>query len=234
MALFAGSLLSANAQATDNVTAFVKTGAQKQLAIQLKNDVDYTAFQMTIKLPSTMSFTDAAPMLSARKDATHQIKFNKVDAQTMKVVAFSADNLEGTPTTGNLAFKNDRNLLLLVDVEFTGDYKLQTFDVSGITLEDVEFVKQADLQKNADLSVAVSGKLGDANNDNQVNVADIVGVANYINYNPASNFIEDAANVNLDVLVNVADIVGIANIINTNESSSRIKDNTNEQELDPQ
>jgi len=234
MALFAGSLLSANAQSADNVKAFVKSGTQKQLAIMLKNDVDYTAFQMTIKLPSTMSFTDDAPELSARQDASHQLKYNKVDAQTMKVVAFSADKLEGTPTTGNLAFKNDRNVLLLVGVAFDGDYRDKTFDVSTITLQDVEFVKLTGLEANKDLTVKTSGKLGDGNNDNQVNVADIVAVANYINLSPASNFDLDAANVNLDIQVNVADIVGIANVINDATSSSRSDVPTPRQELDPQ
>ena len=206
MALFAGSLLSANAQSADNVKAFVKPGAQKQLAIQLKNDVDYTAFQMTIKLPSTMSFTDAAPVLSDRKDATHQIKYNKVDAQTMKVAVFSADNLEGTPTTGNLAFKNDRRVLLLVDVNIlTGDYRKDDFDVSGIELKDVEFVKFSGLSANTDLVVKVSGKLGDVDGDNKINTSDASLVLTKVVSGAPSNYDEEAEDVDCDGRLNTSD-----------------------------
>lgn len=205
MALFAGSLLSANAQSADNVKAFVKPGAQKQLAIQLKNDVDYTAFQMTIKLPSTMSFTNAAPELSARQDATHQIIFNKVDAQTMKVVAFSVDNLEGTPTTGNLAFKNDRKVLLLVDVDITGDYRTDAFDVSGIQLQDVEFVLQSGLSANKDLIVKASGKLGDVNSDGKINTSDASDILTKVVGGELASYDAEAEDVDCDGKVNTSD-----------------------------
>jgi uncharacterized repeat protein (TIGR02543 family) len=54
---------------------------------------------------------------------------------------------------------------------------------------------------------------GDANGDGQVNVTDIMAVANHILNIPMESFDATAADVNGDVQVNVTDIMGIANII---------------------
>jgi hypothetical protein len=56
-------------------------------------------------------------------------------------------------------------------------------------------------------------KLGDANNDQSVNVTDIVATVNYIMENPTGSFDKLAADVNKDGYVNVTDIVGMVNII---------------------
>ena len=74
---------------------------------------------------------------------------------------------------------------------------------------------------------------GDANGDGEVNVTDIMAVANFILGIDMTTFYEQAADVNGDDDVNVTDIMGIANIIlGVNTSSSRVvrKDET----LEPQ
>ena len=55
--------------------------------------------------------------------------------------------------------------------------------------------------------------MGDANNDRQVNVTDIVATVNYIMNKPSTDFNFDAADVNQDGYVNVTDIVAMVNII---------------------
>lgn len=68
---------------------------------------------------------------------------------------------------------------------------------------------------------------GDANGDGEVNVTDIMAVANFILGIAMENFNEEAANVNGDGDVNVTDIMGIANIIlGVNTSSSRVVQET--------
>jgi hypothetical protein len=54
---------------------------------------------------------------------------------------------------------------------------------------------------------------GDANNDKQVNVTDIVATVNFIMNKPSTDFNFQAADVNDDGEVNVTDIVGMVNII---------------------
>ncbi len=165
LALCAGSLLSANAE--DRVSALVKPGDVKQLAIQLKNDVDYTAFQMKIALPEGVTFAGDPVLSDVRKDA-HQIHFNKAeDNKSMTVVVFSYDET-GEPATGNLAFKNNKGPVVLVDVTVDGAFK--TADVSGITVSDLEFVKKDNLEGTT-LPTTI-GKLGDVDGTGVINTTD--------------------------------------------------------------
>lgn len=62
-------------------------------------------------------------------------------------------------------------------------------------------------------SVSPASTPGDVNNDESVNVADYITIANYILGQSITGFNETAADVNGDTDVNVADYVGVANII---------------------
>ena len=62
----------------------------------------------------------------------------------------------------------------------------------------------------ADLS---DGVTGDTNNDNEVNVTDVVGIANYVMGSIPNSFIVDNADVNNSGDVDVSDVVKLANIV---------------------
>ena len=62
----------------------------------------------------------------------------------------------------------------------------------------------------ADLS---DGVTGDTNNDNEVNVTDVVGIANYVMGSIPNSFIVDNADVNNSGDVDVTDVVKLANIV---------------------
>ena len=207
LALFAGSLLSANAD--DVLKAFVKPGETKQLAVQLKNDVDYTAFQMKITLPEGMSFpTGAEAVLAKRADASHQIA-SKVDGQSMIVVVYSYD---ATAVDGNKAFKNDKgSALFLVDVNVTGSFKDQACDVSGVKIENIEFVKETNLTKTLFANVTSASKLGNVNGDGLLDTVDATLVLwKTLNSVPNGNtFDEDAADVNCDGVLDTVDATEI-------------------------
>ena len=69
-------------------------------------------------------------------------------------------------------------------------------------------------------------KNGDANGDDEVDVTDIVAVANNILGRASDSFIAEAANVNDDSDVDVTDIVAVANLIlrgNGNASSAKVR-----------
>jgi len=168
MALFAGSLLSANAQ--DHLSAYVQPGATKQLAIQLANGVEYTACQMKITLPESLTFAGDATLSNNRSDA-HQIQSStSSDNKTMTVAVFSYEEKDGTKK-GNLAFKNAKGAVVLIPVTVTGVFKETSCDVSGITVSDVEFVKKSDLKGTA-LALTSTGKLGDVDGNGKLNTVD--------------------------------------------------------------
>ena len=66
------------------------------------------------------------------------------------------------------------------------------------------------------LPVNIKGRyiLGDANDDGQVNIADVTAIINHINGNTPGTFVPQAANVNRDEDINIADVTGVINIIN--------------------
>ena len=55
--------------------------------------------------------------------------------------------------------------------------------------------------------------LGDVNADKLIDVADVVGIVNYILGEPAEDFVEMAADVNGDGKIDIDDIVALVNII---------------------
>lgn len=178
--------VSANAMADDYLTAFVKPGETKQLAIKLKNATDYTAFQMKIALPAGLKFA-SDPQLTDRKDATHKLEFNKTDDSNMTLVVYSYDSDQNK---GNEALGNDITDLLLVDVAVEDE----NYVAKDIALSDVVFVKKTDLTGD-NLEVTAKGKLGDANGDNNLTPYDATCILlDIVNSRPA-NYEEEAADM---------------------------------------
>ena len=63
---------------------------------------------------------------------------------------------------------------------------------------------------------------GDANDDSEVNVSDIVEIVNYIMNKPSILFVFETADINEDDVVNVTDVVGVASgIMSTSNNASR-------------
>ena len=60
-----------------------------------------------------------------------------------------------------------------------------------------------------------TGKPGDVNHDNSVNVSDIMAIVNYILGSKPSVFFEKEADINHDNSINVSDIMAIVNYILT-------------------
>ncbi len=162
-ALCLALVATSSAWADDYLTAFVKPGETKQLAIKLKNATDYTAFQMKIALPAGLKFA-SDPQLTDRKDATHKLEFNKTDDRNMAIAVYSYDAAQNK---GNEALGNDITDLLLVDVTVDdADYVAK-----DIAVNDVVFVKKNDLTGD-NLKVTAKGKLGDVDGNNILDTTD--------------------------------------------------------------
>jgi hypothetical protein len=194
---------TSSAWADDYLTALVKPGETKQLSIQLKNATDYTAFQMTIKLPDGLEFASSNPVLTNRKDASHQLEFNKEDASTMKLAVYSYD---ADANKGNEIFtKGDNAELLLLNVTVTNEnYKAKEIEVS-----DIIFVKKEGLEGDQ-LPIASKGKLGDANGDDKLNTTDASTILMKLADKPIEGtYDEEAADFNLSGKVNTVDVTDI-------------------------
>ena len=75
---------------------------------------------------------------------------------------------------------------------------------------------------SATCTITVEATPGDANNDGNVNVTDVITVASHIlGFNP-NPFIFDAADINKDGKISITDIVAIVNIILNSETTNEV------------
>ena len=167
MALFAGSLLSANAQTAAPVTAFVKPGTTQWLAIQLNNGSDkYVAFQLDVKLPTNLTYAGSVQLLRKGETAPHEVYSNQLADGTLKIASFSYKE-EGTTKKGTDVFKGENGDLLLIKVTASGDYVAKNIQVG-----EAKFVKNDANFTEVPLTAYVAGLLGDVNADNIIDAQD--------------------------------------------------------------
>ena len=127
--------------------------------------------------------------------------------------------------SGSYVTENNYDKLYIYDGEGTSGTLLGTFMGTG-TLDVTSTGSTLTLHFTSDNSVnkagfaltvacegGVSTLLGDANNDNLVNIADVAAVVAYMMEQNPSPFILTNADINSDGIINVIDIQGIINII---------------------
>lgn len=167
MALFAGSLLSANAQTAAPVTAFVKPGTTQWLAIQLNNGSDkYVAFQLDVKLPTNLTYAGSVQLLRKGETAPHEVYSNQLADGTLKIASFSYKE-EGTTKNGNDVFTGEKGDLLLIKVTASGNYVAKNIQVG-----EAKFVKNDANFTEVPLTAYVAGLLGDVNADDIIDAQD--------------------------------------------------------------
>jgi hypothetical protein len=174
MALFAGSLLGANAQ--DHLTAFLKPG-NAVLGIQLKNAETYTAFQMDIKLPEGMTLStdaDAVTIQRQGQTAAHEVYKNVTSEGILKVASFSYDGSDAANLKGNDSFTGSKGDLLLIKVSVADNCI-----ASGVEISNVEFVKTTGLVAEKAIGLAAKGKFGDTDGNNKVDTNDAISGINH-------------------------------------------------------
>ncbi|MCR4916512.1 MAG: hypothetical protein K6A96_12230 [Prevotella sp.] len=199
MALFAGSLLSANAQtatADRTLTAFVKPGETQWLAIQLNNGSDkYVAFQLDVKLPTNLTYAGSVQLLRKGETAPHEVYSNQLADGTLKIASFSYK--EGTTKKGNDVFTGEKGDLLLIKVTASGNYVAKNVQVG-----EAKFVKNDANFTEVPLTAYVAGLLGDVNADDIIDAQD----ASLILQNSVGKIADDATGYEVIVAdVNEAD-----------------------------
>ena len=206
MALFAGSLLSANAQ--DHLTALLKPG-NAVLGIQLKNAVAYTAFQMDITLPEGMTLSTDADAVTLQRQGTTapQEVYSNLKDGVLKVAAFSYKDDNGT-LRGNDSFTGSKGDVLLVKVNVT-----DACVASNINISNVEFVKTNGLTANTEVGVTAKGKQGDINGNNEVTTEDaVMAIKHFLKKETLTSEQVEIGDLNDDLDVTTDDAVRIIKV----------------------
>lgn len=187
----------------------ISTGTSTSIAIKMKNNQAVSAYQFDFILPTGVSIAvndrgKYIVTLSNRHDG-HTMSSSLVADNTYRfaVLSFSGDEVSGND--GDIL-----NVTLQVDDDMEGN-------------EYPIFIKEAAYSTPSGSSVTLPNSisiitvedviLGDVNKDGKIDIADAVGIVNYILNKPSTTFVEKAANVNKDNRIDIADAVAIINQI---------------------
>ncbi|MBQ7419661.1 MAG: dockerin type I repeat-containing protein [Prevotella sp.] len=191
----------------------IKPGTTQQLAVQLVNEEAYVAFQAEFYFPEGIKPAKTSEgkyivSLSSR-GTTHSITANEVSDGGLKLLSYSMGNTSLTGNSGDLFYID-----IVSEPTFDGE--------ATIEVKDILFTRASDRKEialpNASGIVDTKVVKGDANQDGEVNVTDIVATVNKIMGHADASFNETAADVNNDGEINVTDIVMMVNIIMTGGS----------------
>ena len=191
----------------------VYAGGVATLKVNMKNSVPAEGFGFDLHLPngiSVMADADGFPMVELSTVRTTKKKTNRFNADFLddggvRVMAAS--------TNGSVIEGYDGEVAT-VKVSIDKDVKpgFYSMELTNVTIVDhntetydVDYVKTT-------LEVS-SSKLGDANDDNKVNVGDFTTLAHYILNHPVVHFNVENADANCDGKINVADYTAVSHLI---------------------
>lgn len=194
-------------------------GYTADLAISMSNKNTFTAYQFDLELPAgiTIAKDDNNNYVTTKgnryTDDSQQISVESLGNNTFRIISVSLKNGVINGSEGVLL-----SVSLKVDPKMSeGKYDasikniiLTTSDETKLRSKDTSFkIETLNLLK------------GDANDDSEIDVADIVSMVNYIMGNPSANFNLLAADLNGDGEIDVFDVMMAINLVLNQNSSSR-------------
>lgn len=198
------------------------TGRQLTLSVKMKNNKAFTGYKFDLYLPGGCTFAtdeDGFPLAALSLERTTTAKTNYFDSsilgdgEFLRVLCYSSKGYAFTGEDGEIATVT---IDIPADME-AGDYALVLKDIElavGDESYDTDYVKST-------LSVTTY-KLGDANDDGKIGVADLTAIASHILGTTPIHFVQGAADANEDGKIGVADLTCIAGwILNGTANSQR-------------
>ena len=191
----------------------VSAGSRATLSVKMKNSVTAEGFGFDLYLPEGISVPkdeDGFAEVELSTERTTTRKTNNFDCAfqsdgSLRVLAYSSN---GSAISGN------DGEIVRINIDIAEDMKDGEYPVilRNVSISDDESVSHdMDYVKS---TIAVSScRVGDANNDGQVNVTDLTAIAHYILGRTPSGFSEKAADANSDGNINVADLTATAHLI---------------------
>lgn len=235
-----GTLTVVNEVAMKNVLVIEnlsgRSGVQFVLPVDLRNEDDITAIQFDLTLPAGVTITknskDKYIVEKTDRCADHTLSTSKPgEANTYRILLYSNDVEKITGHKGNVV-----NVRLEASNGLaTGNYDVTISNINLTRADEVK-IKPASVTCTLTISNSIPG---DANGDGDIDVTDIVTIANYILGRASGTIDLAAADANGDGDIDVTDIVTVANIIlhgnGQNNAKMRGGDEDDEEYmLDPQ
>lgn len=195
-----------------------KYGTQADLPIILNEPTTIMGLQFELTLPRGISVVESnGALVASLTDRTSgMIIMGKKDPDAVNSYIFVILSLDGKAITGNegaianirLSISNNMEIgkqdIIIENALLTSNTfsTISSECISEITIKDMT--------------------LGDVNNDNEIDIADIIGIVNYILKSPSLSFIVGNADVNHDGEVDIADVIGVVNMILNDNSNPQL------------
>lgn len=206
----------------DNIIYFEKTtakaGEKIVLPLQLKNKMEVAAMRFDVEFPEGVTLDKNSRgkydirfnAEAERSDATIHSLSSALQADgSVRVVVFSSS---ADVFYGNEGAIFDFPVTLSSDME-AGDYKIRIKNIeltqpNGISVKLDEVISTLNIPDYI---------LGDANNDSEIGMSDIMYIVNYLLGTPADDFNENAADANQDGEIGMSDVMFIVQYLLTGE-----------------
>ena len=172
----------------------------------MENYTEIVAVQMNLEWLPGMS-TSTLQLVPAERLKNHSHLVTELGSGTYQVLIYSMSN---TPIDGNEG--------ALFSLDFTAsdgtEYRDTELRVTDIVLSNAKGKNYAS-EVNVSIQATFDTVLGDVNGDGLVNIADAIGLVNYILGKAAFEVDELAADANEDGILNITDAIAIVNLILT-------------------
>lgn len=209
-----GTLTVVNEAAMKNVLVIEnissRSGVQFVLPVEMRNEDNITAIQFDMTLPAGVTITKNSKgkyvVDKTDRCADHTLSTSQSgEVNTYRVLLYSneVENIDGHQGT-----------VVNVRLEASDEIEAGNYDItiSNINLTRADEVKITPASVTCTLTISNSIP-GDANGDGDIDVTDIVTIANYILGRASGTVDLASADVNGDGDIDVTDIVAVANII---------------------
>ena len=207
-----------------------KYGTQTELPIILNDPTTIMGLQFKLTLPEGISVAeDNGTLVTSLTDRTSSmIIMGRKDPDAVNSYLFVILSLEGKAISGYEG--NIANIRLSI----ANDIEIKKHD---IIIEDALLVSNSFSTISSECISEITIKdmtLGDVNNDNEIDIADVIGIVNYILKNPSDSFIFGGADINQDGDIDIADVIGVVNLILKDSSNSMAPLRVYHSMLDPE
>lgn len=179
---------------------------QYALTISLENTLPIVAMQFDIHWITGMAPVKEMASMSARASG-HQVDITKQSDDTYRVYLYSLNNAPINPGKGPVA------TIIYNKVNGMVDYNHTVISANQVILSTKDGENCAS-SSTAELNIGgLSGLMGDANNDGQVNVTDITCIVNYLLEIDSTGFVMSQADMNQNHRITITDVVELIHAI---------------------
>lgn len=213
-----GDVVATDISKYDNVVFFEEekqfAGRQITLPLMMNNSAEITAMQFDLVLPEGIT-------LDKNAKGKYALKFNADADRTDASVHTLSSSLQSDGSIRVLCYSNDKDAIsgnsgAVIDFPITIAETIEP-DEYPIILKNVILTatdkSEYKIPEVVCKLIVPDYEMGDVNGDEEINVTDIVYVADYILGNADPDFNEKAADMNEDNEINVTDIVFISDVI---------------------